>query len=471
MSDDFGVNDDQGMGVDAAMDLSAIDLGSTCFDHVLDGDETDVDCGGSCAACSDGKMCLHGHDCVGGSCLNNVCTGTVDASTPPDLRQHPDGSYLPIDGGDVLVPMFAAASPFGAGTTPTRVALADFNHDGHLDIATLNSGSNDVSILLGAGDGTFGAAMPLTGIFSSLTSIGAGDFNADQKGDLVVSGVDNGVAPNQTFSVKLLIGKGDGSFQTAVPYYSCATYSLQTCSGSFAGEVGELLVAPLTNAAHPDVGVSIMGLGNNAPKGYFGALKSLVTGALQPYGPWQTVSPSNPAAMAAGDFDGDGNMDVAQLDTVGGNGKAHILTGDGTGNYALLGDATLAEVSTYAIGAADFNGDGKMDLVSANTGLSVYLGNGNGTFKAAKTTPGVAAAALAVGDLNGDGRPDVAVSDWTGGNLLVAIGKGDGTFFTTSYGAGNKPFGIALGDLNGDGKLDVVLADQSVVQVFINQTP
>jgi hypothetical protein len=308
-----------------------------------------------------------------------------------------------------------------------------------------------------------------------VTALGAGDFNADGKGDFVVTGTDTAGQTN-TASVKLLLGKGDATFQTPVPYYSCASTQGNTCSGSFPGNVGELMVANMTSTAHPDVGVSLLGLGNFSGNGYFAALKSLTTGALQPYGPWQIATPSSPSGMAAADFDSDNIVDVAQFEP-GGNPRAHILIGDGNGNYGLLGDVLFASpASGFSLGAADFTRDGKNDLVVLDAnGISVYPGKGDGTFKVGKSTgggiSGSSGLALAVGDLNLDGIPDVAASNWSGHSMVVGINKGDGTFYQSSYACGNMPFGIAIGDLNNDGRPDIVVADQSAIQVFINKTP
>src|SRR5712664_721127 len=114
-----------------------------------------------------------------------------------------------------------------------------------------------------------------------------------------------------------------------------------------------------------------------------------------------------------------------------------------------------------AVEAADFNGDGNMDLVVANirTTASVLLGRGDGTFLPDRdVAAGQYPSSVATGDLNGDGHPDLifASSD----SVYVLLGNGDGTFRDKKgFRAGFDPFSVAVGDLNADGKLDVVAGD------------
>src|SRR5580658_1154106 len=105
---------------------------------------------------------------------------------------------------------FQAAVDYGAGTAPDSVAVGDFRRDGKLDLVVANDGSNNVSILLGNGDGTFQAAVNY-GVGSAPTSVAVGDFNGDGKLDLAVV---NELSNN----VSILLGNGDGMFQAAVNY-------------------------------------------------------------------------------------------------------------------------------------------------------------------------------------------------------------------------------------------------------------
>ena len=164
-------------------------------------------------------------------------------------------------------------------------------------------------------------------------------------------------------------------------------------------------------------------------------------------------------AVAVGDFNGDGNLDLAV--TTGNSVSVLLGNSDGTFQAAVgYGAGQYA----YSVAVGDFNGDGKLDLAvtdAENYRVYVLLGNGDGTFQAAVGYgTGQYPYAVAVGDFNGDGKPDLAVANGGNGNVSVLLGNGDGTFQTAvSYGAGSYPYGVAVGDFNGDGKLDLAVAD------------
>jgi hypothetical protein len=142
------------------------------------------------------------------------------------------------------------------------------------------------------------------------------------------------------------------------------------------------------------------------------------------------------------------------------------------------GDGTFQAAVDYAVGyepssvaVGDFNGDGKLDLVTANHNtVSVLLGNGDGTFQAAvryNVGPARAARSVAVSDFNGDGKLDLVTADYYGNNASVLLGKGDGTFQAALRYVGGGG-AVAVGDFNGDGAPDVVTAASTGVAVLLN---
>ncbi len=184
---------------------------------------------------------------------------------------------------------------------------------------------------------------------------------------------------------------------------------------------------------------------------------------------------SSPMGVAVGDFNGDSKLDLA-VTNYGGTTVA-ILLGNGNGTF---GTATSVTVGTSPLGivAADFNRDGKLDLAVANYGsntVSVLLGNGNGTFGAATslTTGGYWPDALVAADFNGDGKLDLAVANGDGGTVGILLGNGSGgfsaatTFLAGSQGTTDWPQAIATGDFNGDGRADLAVVNTGTSSIGI----
>lgn len=167
-----------------------------------------------------------------------------------------------------------------------------------------------------------------------------------------------------------------------------------------------------------------------------------------------------PQDVAAADFNGDGQLDLA-LPT--GNNTVSILLGTGTGSFSAHVEYPVP-AHPIAIITGDFNGDGKIDIAMAagyQNQISVLLGNGDGTFQAYENYPtGSHPSALATADVNGDGKLDILVTDYSANTVSVLLGNGDGTFKTNvDYATGNGPSGVAIADFNADGRLDLAVAN------------
>src|SRR5262249_43047277 len=178
----------------------------------------------------------------------------------------------------------------------------------------------------------------------------------------------------------------------------------------------------------------------------------------------------DPVSVAVGDFNGDGIQDlaVANHETYDGPDGISVLLGNGDGTFQeAINFGSGGNVASF-VAVGDFNGDGVQDLVVANSGdfdsgnISVLLGNGDGTFQAAVNFgAGNNPSSIAVGDFNGDGIQDLAVANnsFSSDNVSVLLGNGDGTFqAAVNFGAGNNPSSIAVGDFNGDGVQDLTVA-------------
>jgi hypothetical protein len=170
---------------------------------------------------------------------------------------------------------------------------------------------------------------------------------------------------------------------------------------------------------------------------------------------------TNPAAVASGDLDGDGNPDV--VTTNSGSDTVSVLLGKGDGNFATKVDYPTG-LGPASIVLGDFNRDGRLDIVAANAGwhtVSVLLGTGHGSFAVGvEYDTGIFPSWLGSSDLDGDGKVDLIVASAFDSKVSVLLGKGDGTFAAkVDYDSDVPPSAVAMGDVNGDGTLDLVAAD------------
>ena len=165
----------------------------------------------------------------------------------------------------------------------------------------------------------------------------------------------------------------------------------------------------------------------------------------------------SPTAIAVGDFNGDGKIDIAVANN--GSGDVSILLGNGDGTFQPAVNFTAGN-SPKAIAVGDFNGDGELDLAVedeslVDTSVSILLGNGDGTFQAPETLSLTSLAWMAVADFDGDKKSDLAVCDPK--NLYIFIGNGDGTFQAPKTTASSGCWGLFTADFNGDTKVDLGL--------------
>jgi hypothetical protein len=178
-----------------------------------------------------------------------------------------------------------------------------------------------------------------------------------------------------------------------------------------------------------------------------------------------------PEEIAAADFNNDGNLDLVIAEYSG--NKVLVLLGDGTGAFPSSSTWTTG-TGPYSLAVADLNGDGNLDIVAGNSGQSsvtVLLGDGTGSFSQPSGSPfaaGTNPSAVVAGDFNGDGKPDLAVPDKGGTTVAILLGNGNGTFGAPSYLTaltGQKS--IAMADFNEDGYLDLAVCDTSTGTVDI----
>jgi large repetitive protein len=343
-------------------------------------------------------------------------------------------------GEALAIPSFSETT-FAAGLFPYSVATGDLNGDGRIDIAVVNRDSNDISVLLSKGGGTFYAQTSYA-IGSTPLSVAIGDVNGDGKPDLAATNaLDN--------SVSILLGKGDGTFQTQTPY-PAGFNPVTVAIGNIAGDnVADLVVTNYQNVTVLP-GDGLGGFPNGTPylNGFF-------------------------AVAILQDLNGDNIPDIAV--TSSSDNTVSILLGNSDGTFAYQSHYATNQ-QPQALTTGDLNGDGRPDLVvgnAADSSISVFLNAGNGTF-AEQTTYAITSPALGVvvGDLNGDGQLDIATANPASNTISILLGYGNGIFQNEiAVAAGSNPDAIAIADLNGDAAPDLILSNSgnNTVSVLLSE--
>jgi len=329
---------------------------------------------------------------------------------------------------------FAGAVSYVTGSFPIFVTTADLNKDGKMDIIAANNATNNISVLLGNGDGTFQAKIDTPANLAP-KSIAVVDFDKDGRLDLVIANAGNeGI-------VTVLPGRGDGTFKTPVPV-TLGGNEISVAAADLNGD-GNADIAAIDNSGTGTLWI-VLGNGNmtfQTPVAY-------------------TTNVSAPTYVALGDLNGDLKNDVV----VGNSGTESVAV------FLNNGDGTLGTSVTYSTGAftgptsvalGDVNLDGKLDLVaSVNGHIASLLGNGDGTFQGALFSPVVINGILTLSDLNKDGWLDVAIPNSQTSVLNVMLGNGNGIFVAPQgYSTAAGPTNVAAADFNGDGFPDLVTAD------------
>ena len=372
-----------------------------------------------------------------------VGTSTFAASTSAASPLTVTGKYPSI----TTIASSGTAGNYSLTATVTGLGKAPASPTGTINFVDSTVGN---TVLATASLGS-SSTLPLGYVASPVTSgepstIVAGDFNQDGNLDLAV-----GLSPYSP-SISVLLGDGSGNF-TATEASPITTTGLP------------VLVQDFNQDGYPDILLSdeltgqltiLLGNGDG-------------TFRVAPGSPFYTNYGTSPVAVA--DFNGDGIPDLA----VGGGYYLIVLLGNGDGSFtAVPTSKSIAGADSFgSMVAGDFNGDGIPDLATTDefTGsVNVYLGNGDGTFKAAstvltETSGGGSSVVLATGDFNGDGKLDLVVPVYSSNSgVVVLLGNGDGTF----HQANGSPMTVSnfanramVGDFNGDGIPDVLIGGQS----------
>ncbi|HXH93147.1 MAG TPA: FG-GAP-like repeat-containing protein [Thermoanaerobaculia bacterium] len=371
----------------------------------------------------------------------DIATGDFNGDHKPDILIINAADNLEVllnDGNGSFAP--SVSSPFSGYFDSW--AIDDVNGDGKLDFA-FSDGIHTVKVLLGNGDGTFGVEHPFTTV-QPVHKVALADINGDHHLDLVV-----GADASVTGMIGVYFGDGTGQFSNSGVITNC------NC------DLTTLTVADHNGDGKLDITVGNVFLAGNGD------------GSFQP--PVYLTAPPFTGTIA--DFDADGIADHLWCEE--GGSVVSIQRGRNDGSFtesALF----VSGPSAFKSIAADFDDDGKVDVVTLDynleiPALSLLRGNGDGTFQAprsyrvGRTAPepnfGQVRSLAVAADMNGDGKPDIVatpmhVNPPPFGELAVMINDGTGKMAAPLYTNLGQTAGgaFAIGDLNGDGKADAVVA-------------
>jgi len=330
-------------------------------------------------------------------------------------------------------------SSYSVSSGPTAAVINDFNLDGLNDIAVNSKNGDTVTVLTNLGKGSFKVGTPVpAGCATSGAPNGPCTFDGLATGDFNGDGLPDLATPDS-----LLYGKGDGTFQAPILFAAGNTPTYVTSFNFNSDNKTDLVVA------NKQPNISLL----------FGLAESVLQPGFESVG-------ASPQSAAEGDFNGDGNIDIAVASYS--SNTVQILLGGGKGGFRA--GQVLSVAHAAAVLALDLNGDGLLDLaVSSDLGTTIFFGDGNGTFTQSaeyaltgdctqrpdNPTPQVC---FASADVNGDGHPDLAGASWSGNTVSTLLNNGDGTFRSGTTLNVETPQGLTFGDFNNDGHADLAVS-------------
>jgi hypothetical protein len=423
----------------------------------------------------------------------NIAIGDINGDGKPDLIVTTSTPMGGAAANNISVLLGNGSGGFGLPTNypltgaPTSLALGDFNGDGHLDVAVAAGGQ--VGIALNTGNGTL-ATPSYYGINNGeADQIAVGNIAGHGRPDIVAADEENNTVyvmadqsngilatpvaysvPNYIGAIAIADVNGDGKVDVvtsgAVLLGNGSGLSGATISGLSGGY--PFAIGDFNGDGHPDV-VAISQQNGGEYVQLNGGAGTFAPGIHLAVGNSSNTSTS---AIAVGDFNGDGKLDTVTADSD--SGTISIQLGEGNGSLAPVSQQVFVGGVPNAIVAADFNGDGHLDLATANGQISgqgdtitVLTNNGSASFPSYATyTVGNDPRAIVVGDFNGDGKPDLAVANYDDDTVSILLNLGNGEFAApVNYAVGKGPISLAVGDFNGDGRTDIVVADYESPEV------
>ena len=377
-------------------------------------------------------------------------------------------------GGTFAPPTFATKTSFGAGTSPNDVIAADLTGDGKLDLIVSDAAGSSVSVLRnttapGATTPTFAAKQTFaTGNLED--SVAVADINGDGKPDLIIANLDD-----NTVSVLL---------NTTAPGATTLSFAPQQVFASGQAPTS-VAVADINGDGKPDL---IVERGGN-DESMSVLINTTTTGSMTASFAPQQAFPvgEGGGTVAIADFNGDGKPDVVVANEFDNNLSVMMNTTATGASTPTFADQVLVATGNLPVTVvtADVNGDGLPDLIVTNQNDNTVWVMLNTTVPGAATptfsdpqifATGTQPFSVAAADVNGDGKPDLIVAN-TGDNKisvmlnLTAPGAPIASFTTQkTFSVGRNPFAVSTADINGDGKLDVITANDAdaTISVLLN---
>jgi hypothetical protein len=332
------------------------------------------------------------------------------------------------------------------------LAVVDVNSDSKPDIIVANSGTNNVGVLLNAGNGIFTAQTTyLTGSGSYPDAVTVVDVNSDSKPDIIVA---NELGNN----VGVLLNSGNGTFTAQTTYSTGAGSSPQAVAA-----------ADVNSDSKPDIIVPNSGTNN------VGVLFNSGNGTFTAQTTYSTGSGSCPTFVAVVDVNSDSEPDIVVANHCPNNVGVLLNAGNGIFTAQTTYSTGSGSCPTF-VAVVDVNSDNEPDIIVANhctSNAGVLLNAGNGTFTAQtsySTGGGSTPKTLTVVDVNSDNKPDIIVANHGTNSVGVLLNAGNGIFTAqTSYstGSGSIPNGVAVVDVNSDNKPDIIVANEGANNVGV----